>query len=369
MHAPINPDSIGIGIIGTGAFARSGQIPAFQRVPGVKVLAVCNTRVDAAEATAREFSIQHVFSDYHEMLRLEGLNLVTVVTPPALHYPMVMAALEAGKHVLCEKPMAMNIDEAASMYRTAQACGVIHCIDHELRFNPTRRKIKLLIDDGYIGALRHVTVPVSASFNATAGSRLWGWWMQRSMGGGILGANGSHYIDMLRWYFGEIRAVSGQLCTTVPLRPVPSTGEMRHVETDDLCIFLCEFELAGQGTVILSTVDVHQQGHRLEVFGEDGTLVIDSQGRLWGGRKGEPALSDMSEPDPAAEMSGITRNLFPQSFVHFAEALVDAVRTGRPNAFATSFYDGMKCQQVMDAVTRSWQERRWVTVEEIRPKA
>lgn len=280
MHTSTYPDRIGIGIIGGGAFARSGQIPAFQHVPGVELLAVCNSHIDTAQATAREFGIPYAFSDHDEMLRLDGLDLVSIVTPPALHYPMVMAVLESRKHVLCEKPMAMNVEEAHAMYQQAVACGVIHSIDFELRFNPTRRKIKLLIDEGYIGALRHVTVRVSASFNVTPESRRWDWWMQKSMGGGILGANGSHYIDMLRWYFGEIRTVSGQLCTTVPLRPVPGTGEMRPVETDDLCVFLCEFETAGQGTVILSPIDHHQQGHQLEIFGEDGTLIIDSQGRL-----------------------------------------------------------------------------------------
>lgn len=358
-------DRIGIGVIGAGAFAKSGQIPAFRLCPDAAVVAVCSRRAERAETIAQEFGIPHVFTDYREMLKMEQVDLVSIITPPHLHYPTVLAALEAGKHILCEKPMAMNLDEAAAMYQRAEARGVIHCIDHELRFNPTRKKMKELIDGGYLGRLRHLTVAVSAAFNITPDSRPWNWWSQKSTGGGILGANGSHYIDLLRWWFGEISAVSGQLCTCLPLRKLANSEEMRQVETDDLCVFLCEFENGGQGTIILSTVDHHPRGHRLEAFGDGGSLILDGQGRLWGGKEGQEQLTDLTEPDPASALEGIARNMFPMSFVHFARALVAAVRNGTPPTDAATFYDGMKCQQVMDAVSRSWEERRWVEIAEI----
>ena len=355
---------IGIGVIGTG-FAKSVQIPAFKLCPDAEIVAVCSSRAEKAEATAREFGIPHAFSDYSDLLRLPNLDLVSIATPPHLHHAMSIAAAEAGKHILCEKPMAMNIGEATEMYQRAEKRGILHYIDFELRFNPTRRKLKELIEGGFLGRLRRVTATVSASFNVTPESRPWNWWSQKSTGGGILGANGSHYIDLLRWYFGEIRAVSGQLATLVPMRKLAGSEELRPVETDDLCVFLCEFENGGQGTVVLSTVDHHAQGHRLEAFGDEGSIVLDGQGRLWGAKKGQAQLTEMTEPDPAAALDGITRNMFPMSFVHFARALVEGVKRGTPVAGAATFFDGMKSQQVMDAVSRSWIERRWVVVGEI----
>lgn len=356
---------VGIGVIGAGAFARSGQIPAFRLCPDASVVSIYGRHIETTEAIAREFGIPHVCTDYHEMLRMDDVDLVSIVTPPALHYPMVLEALEAGKHVLCEKPMALNLREAIAMWRRAEEQRVVHCIDYQLRFNSTRRKMKELIDCGYLGQLRHVTIAVSAAFNATKDSRPWNWWSQKSMGGGILGANGSHYIDLLRWWFGEIRAVSGQLCTSLSMRKLANSEVPRTVETDDLCAFLCDFEKGGQGTVILSTVDHHAQGHRLEAFGDRGSLMLDGQGRLWGGQHGEERLTDLTAPDPATELNGITRNVFPMSFVHFARALVASVKSGIRPTEAASFYDGVRCQQVMDAISQSWDEKRWVELPEI----
>jgi len=144
-----------VGVIGAG-FGQVGHIPGFKACPDADVLAVCDKVPEIAEAAAQKFDIPHVFTDYHEMLQMEGLDLVSVATPPFLHHPMVMAVLEAGKHVLCEKPMALNTMEAQEMYGRAEEAGVVHLIDHELRFNPTRMRMKELIDDGFIGCLRHV---------------------------------------------------------------------------------------------------------------------------------------------------------------------------------------------------------------------
>jgi predicted dehydrogenase len=365
MRQRTQGETVGIGVIGAGAFAKAGQIPAFRLCPDAAVVSIYGHHVEKTEAIAREFGIPHVCTDYHEMLKMDDVDLVSIVTPPSLHYPLVLEALEAGKHILCEKPMALSSREAIAMWRRAEEREVVHCIDHQLRFNPTRRKMKELIDHGYLGRLRHITITVSAAFNATADSRPWNWWSQKSMGGGILGANGSHYIDLLRWWFGEIRAVSGQLCTSQSMRKLANLDELQTVETDDLCVFLCEFEKGGQGTVILSTVDHHAQGHRLEAFGDRGTLALDGQGRLWGGKLGEERLTDLTAPDPATELEGITRNVFPMSFVHFACALVASVKSGIPPTDAANFYDGMRCQQVMDAVSRSWHEKRWVELSEI----
>jgi predicted dehydrogenase len=359
-------NKIGVGVIGAG-FGKSAQIPGFKQCPDAEVIAICSGHLEKAEATAREFGIPRVFTDYREMVQLAELDLVSVVTPPYLHYPMVMATLEAKKHVLCEKPMAMNVEEATEMYIKAEERGVIHCVDHELRFNPTRIRIKELIGNGYLGRLRHVTVTVSLPFNADPRGRPWGWWSQKNKGGGVLGATGSHYIDLLRWWFGEIRAVYGQLSTFVQERRLADSEEMRPVETDDACAFLLEFATGAQGTIVLSSVAYHPQGSQVEAFGDEGTLILDSQESLWGAKRGESQLTELTVPDPVASLEGVAKNVWAMSFVHLARYLVEAIKVGTGIPKAATFCDGMQCQQVMDAVRRSWQEQRWIEVEDIQP--
>src|SRR5206468_4731033 len=126
---------------------------------------------------------------------------------------------------------------------TASAAARPHqlaIIDHELRFNPTRQRMKELIDDGFVGEIYHVTLTVASGFRHSA-QRPWNWWAQKSAGGGLLGALGSHAIDAVRWTFGEVDAVCGTIATMVPERKDAKTGEMKSNETDDYCSFLLRF--------------------------------------------------------------------------------------------------------------------------------
>ncbi len=114
-------------------------------------MAVCSGRYENAQRTTTEFGIKHACKDYRELVALDDVSLVIVAAPPPLHHPATLAALDAGKHVLCEKPMAMNAREAREMTeRAAARPHQLAIIDHELRFNPTRRRMKELIDEGFV---------------------------------------------------------------------------------------------------------------------------------------------------------------------------------------------------------------------------
>src|SRR5262245_14081336 len=205
-------DKIGIGLIGTG-FARSVQAPAFGLCEGAQLTAVCSGTYENAVRVAEQYEIEHVCESYQQLLALDDVSLVVISTPPYLHHPITMAALEAGKHVICEKPMAMNAREAREMADHASSHPAqLAVIDHELRFNPTWRRMKELVDGGFLGDLHHVNATIASGFRHSA-QRPWNWWSQRSAGGGLLGALGSHTIDAMRWVFGEIEAVSGMVAT------------------------------------------------------------------------------------------------------------------------------------------------------------
>src|SRR5690242_19359837 len=171
---------VGIGIIGTG-FARTTQIPGFRDCMGAKVVAIASGHRERAEAVAKEFGIPHVASDWHEVVAHSDVDLVSIVTPPATHMEITLAALERRKHVLCEKPMAMNIFEAQRMADAARDAGVLALIDHELRFLNSRKMMRTMLHSGAIGIVRHCKYVFRSDYRALA-DRPWDWWSDEEMG-------------------------------------------------------------------------------------------------------------------------------------------------------------------------------------------
>ena len=212
-----------VGVIGTG-FARRVQLPGLRLVPDVKVTAVASGRRENAEATAREHLIPHVFTDGAELARSGEVDLVLVSSTPDTHARYAVAALEAGKHVLCEKPTALNAAEAQHMLDCARRHPrQIAWIDHELRHEPNRRKVRELIAGGAIGEVRHLELVLKPYLRGDgrpqASAAPWTWWFDAARGGGILGAVGSHYIDLVRYWTGsEPSQVAGAAATFVKER-------------------------------------------------------------------------------------------------------------------------------------------------------
>jgi predicted dehydrogenase len=359
-------EKIGVGLVGTG-FARSAQAPAFSVCEGAELVAVCSGRFENAQRAAAEFNIKHACENYEQLLALDEVSLVVVSAPPYLHHPITMAALDAGKHVICEKPMAMNAEEAREMTSAAESRPAqLSIIDHELRFNPTWRRMKELVDDGFLGDLYHVNITIASGFRHSA-QRPWNWWSQKSAGGGLLGALGSHAIDAVRWLFGEVESVCGTVETAVTERKDPVSGEMKPNETDDYCAFM--LKLAGQdgrtaqGTVLLSALFASGGKNQVTVAGSKGTLVLDGEETLSGALGYNHPFEDMSLGDRALEISVVPNNIWARSFYHLARETVQALREDRTEiAHAATFADGLRCQEVIDAVRRSNEGRRWVDV-------
>jgi predicted dehydrogenase len=357
-------EKIGVGLIGTG-FARNAQAPAFSVCEGAEMVAVCSGQFENAQRLAAEFNIEHALENYEQLLALDEVELVVVSTPPSLHHPITMAALSAGKHVICEKPMAMNAGQARQMTEAAESRPAqLAIIDHELRFNPTWRRMKELVDDGFLGDLYHVSVTISSGFRHSA-QRPWNWWSQKSAGGGLLGALGSHAIDALRWLFGEIEAVCGAVETLVTERRDAASGEMKPNETDDYCAFLLRFAgqegRAAHGTVLLSALFASGGKNQVMAAGSRGTLVLDGEETLLGALGYNQQFEDMSLGDRALEISVVPNNIWARSFYHLARETVQALREDRAEiAHAATFADGLRCQEVIDAVLRSGEQQRWI---------
>lgn len=348
--------TVGIGIIGTG-FARSTQIPGFRGCEGARVVAIASGHRENAEGVAREFGIELATDDWREVVGRADVDLVSIVTPPDTHREMTLAALDAGKAVLCEKPTAMDAGEAEEMLRRAESRGALALIDHELRFLPARRLMRGMIRAGEIGSVQHVKYFFRAESRSNP-ARPWNWWSDTARGGGVLGAIGSHVADSLRWLLStEISHVTAQLATHIKERAEEGTGRARPVSSDDEANLLLKFRdgaftKGATATVCMSVVEQGRPLHYIEVFGSEGALVVDGS-RILRARTGEGGWSEVAAPE--GELAeGMHDSEWSRGFTLFAREIVEALREGRTSVDeASTFEDGYRNQLVLDAARRS----------------
>jgi predicted dehydrogenase len=361
-----NQKTIGIGIVGAG-FARTTQIPGFRNCTGARVVAIASRRREHAESVAAEFGIEHVANDWKDLIARDDVDLVSVVTPPATHMEITLAALERGKAVLCEKPMAMDAAEAKRMTERAREAGVLALIDHELRFLSSRRKMRAMLHAGDIGTVRHCNYVFRSDYRGVSGT--WDWWSDETMGGGTLGAIGSHAIDSFRWLLdAEISEVCCVLSTHVAERPDKTSGTMRRVTSDDTVRMLLRFAESPltKGTTSAASLSVVESGrlqNQLEVYGSSGALMVEETGELWHSPVGSGAWRPVQvEQDTVAP--GMRDGSWSRGFTAFSCAIVEALRDGRTTVErAATFEDGYRVQLVLDAARASNKNGCWTRAE------
>ncbi|HQU82135.1 MAG TPA: Gfo/Idh/MocA family oxidoreductase [Pyrinomonadaceae bacterium] len=350
-------NKVRIGFIGTG-FARTVQIPAFLMCENAEIASVASYSLANAEKTAKQFDIPHFTDDWRETVTNENVDLVCITTPPPLHCQQTLAALEAGKHVLCEKPMAMSVAESAKMTAKAKEKGLLALIDFELRFQQGRQKAFELIRGGEIGKIRH------AKYNFRAPQRgnidiPWNWWSDKTQGGGAVGAMASHIIDSFYFYLGtEASSVFCQLQTHIKQRKDPKTNEMRDVTTDDEAMFVFrfaenEFTEDATGLISLSVTEQPNYQNTLEFFGTKGAIRIQHRGELFITKNGESDWTEIAT-DIGTNIDGVGDSGFARGFTAFAPKIIEAIEQGKTEIeFAANFEDGLKVQKVIDAAHES----------------
>jgi len=355
---------IRIGLAGTG-FGRRVMLPAFAACEGVELAAVCSATAHNAKDTAQQFNIAGIYTDFDAMLDSEGLDLIVIATPPHLHWPMVKQAAEKNVNILCEKPTAMNANEARSMLKAAQAAGVRHWIDHELRFHPTLFKLKSLVEEGFLGDPASVSFSMQWCAPIVLG-RPWFWWFDEKAGGGLLGAIGSHQVDLIRWVLDtEFSRVSGVLKNFLPPQPDARTKELKPVTSDNYCAFSAELTNGAVGVILLDATARFPNGSRslMEFHGGRGSLIFDGDQKLWA--IDADGATQHTQTDPLKGTADVPDGIFPEAFVHFSRRIVEAVRNGADIDGATTFADGLQIQSVLDAVRNSHAQGGWVEVDQV----
>ncbi len=348
-------NKVRIGFIGTG-FARKVQIPAFLMCENVEIASVASGSLANAESTAREFNIPHFTDNWRETINNENVDLVCITTPPIQHFEQTLYAVKKGKHILGEKPMAMNYAEAVEMTAKAKEKGILALLDHELRFQKGRQKAFEMLRNGEIGKVRHARYifrnPARGDANLP-----WNWWSDKTHGGGALGAIGSHIIDSLLWLTGaEISEVFCQLQTHVKQRK-DAKGDFREVTTDDEFNLLLRFadnDLMedATGSVSVSMVEFPDYQHFIELSGTKGAMRIVYKGELFIS-EGANGWNEI-ETEIGKGVDGVFDSGFPSGFVAYAPKIVEAILTGKTEIeHAATFADGLKVQKVIDAAQKS----------------
>lgn len=364
-----------VGIIGTSWWVESAHLPGLLAEPRAEVVALCGRNPARLNALADAHGVPLRFADYREMLDRAQLDVVVVSTPNVTHHPMTLAALDASAHVICEKPLAMNVAQAQEMLDRAEAAGRRHMTFFTWRALPSVAWLHHLIGQGYIGRPYFVN---AAYFNSLAADpdkpAVWRL-LKAQAGSGALGDIGAHMIDMIRWCLGEFRQVRSLVSTRVPSRPAlqaewsdlftgtdpvpPSPARvMTDVNADDICAFVSELVNGVQVSCQVSFL-AHGRDNfqRVEIYGSEGALVHELSeaaplsGRLLGARRGErqfhpiplpPELIAGMDDDRLAMVVMVRRLIGP---------FLDVIERG--GEFAPSFVDGLRVQEVIDAVIRS----------------
>ena len=358
---------IGVAIVGTG-FGQKIHIPGFQIHHRTEAVAVYHRDRTKAQTIAETHSISHACQSLEEMLSLPEVQAVSISTPPFLHYDMAKVVLQAGKHLLLEKPTTLNAQEAVDLYQFAQAHGISTALDFEFRFVPAWQRFAELLAENYVGNIRLIKVDWLVSSRADA-SRPWNWYARKDQGGGALGAIGSHLFDYMAWLFPPIQRLCGRLSTTISTRPDPTTGEMKPVDADDTCTLMMELVDGIPCQATLSAVTYQGRGHWIEVYGDRGTLILGSDNqkdyvhgfRLWGSHTGHP-LNELEIPD---------RLQFPQTyedgrlapFVRVIDRWVQSIEQG--TSLTPSLREGIYSQLLMDLTHLSNETGTWVDVPDL----
>jgi predicted dehydrogenase len=334
-----------VGIVGSG-FGGAVHAPAYALHPRFEVVAIASP--SSAERVARERKIPHAFRSVEEMLRGVELDVVSVASPPFDHHRSVLAAVRAGKHVLCEKPLALTLAQAEEMLAEAGRAGVANVTAFEFRYVPAIIAVKELIDNGHLGALREIEVArLAKDLLERNTSRTRSWWFRREDGGGMANAVMPHFFDLATHLAGRPPRSTVGLMRTANPRRVDAQGPFESTVADGA------FAYSDYGDGLVARVSV------------DATTVLDSttiavHGERRSGVASGSFFSDLSlyaiaedEQDelevveaPYAKHAQIHGNL--PYFLPLLDAFAERIDLGTPGV--PTFADGVEAQRALDAI-------------------
>jgi predicted dehydrogenase len=333
-----------VGVAGA-SFGAAVHVPAYRAQGRFEVVALASP--SSAARVAREREIPHAFSSVDEMLDAVELDVVSVASPPFAHHHDVLAALARGKHVLCEKPFALDVAEAEELVVAAQRAGTVCALAHEFRYTPARSAVRELIENGHLGPLREIEVTFLGGMLRASGTRPNSWWFERARGGGLTGAFASHLVDLSTYLAGRapLRA-TGFERTANPRRTAGGVTFTSDVADGAFALIDYGAGLIGRvtadGTRAVSALTVAAHGELRSVASTGADLVAATTFTIDEEETAELEL----RPAAHAILASVHPNLPP--FVSLLDEFANAI-DGKPAAYPT-FADGLATQRVLAAI-------------------
>jgi len=362
-----------VGVLGAGTWARAAHLPGFARDPRCELVAIADPNKALAEETARMFGIPDVYDSHEALIARDDVDLVDVCTPSATHFPLSWAALEAGKHVLCEKPVAYDFRDTRLAAALARSKALKTKLGFTFRYAPAMRYFRTLVADGFVGApfifngyeqnsqfldpmnpLRQVDPNIDNSILHVSS----------------LEGYGAPVIDISHLLVGaDLSQVVGTMRNFVPDRMVRQTGKMQRMNIDDGDIYLGEFANGALCSIQTSFVTVgNYPGIEARLYGSEGAIIcrlVEEHGiceRLWLADKDHVEFRRVDVPaefyPPGGSAEESWRTLF---YANLVSSFIGEILSD-DDANEGNFDDGAWVQETINAVERSFRERRWVTL-------
>lgn len=357
------PKKVRVGVIGAGGIGTSVHLPAYAALPDVEIVAVADIIEERAKKAAERFGAPHAFADYKELLKLDELDAVTVCTPNYMHAPITIDALKAGKHVLCEKPLAINPEQAAAMVDAAKAAGKILMVGVNNRFRDESQKLKRMIQAGELGEI----YAARCGWVRRRGVPFWGdWFMEKAKsGGGPLIDIGVHMLDLTWWLMGKPKAVacSGavyhkigdyrlvewDVSDPVLAGAMKSAAQDKIYDVEDSAFALIKFENGAVVSLIVSwALNTDKERNYCELYGDKAGAQL-SPLTIYTEKGG--SLADIS----------VRTNAGVKSHWVEVEHFVDCVRNEKEPLAPGS--DGLEIIKMLDAIYKSAETGREVRIQ------
>ncbi|EGG35012.1 MULTISPECIES: Gfo/Idh/MocA family protein [Paenibacillus] len=351
-----------------------------------EMVAICGRNASAVQEAADQLGWRESVTDWKQLVNREDIDLIDINAPSDAHKEIAMAAAKAGKHIFCEKPLALTLADAREMLQAAEDAGVTHMVGFNYRFSPAVRLAKKLIDSGRLGQIYHFRAWFLQDWIMDPQFPLV-WRLQKEVAGsGSHGDLGAHLIDLAHYLVGDMQEVIGMSETFIKERPIASEmtglsakgsegGPMGQVTVDDATLFMTRFENGALGSFEATRFAAgHRSTNSFEINGSLGSVKFDFERMnelevyfttddedVQGFRRvlaTDPVHDYMEAWWPPGHTIG-----FEHTFTHEILELSNAISEGRQPV--PNFADGVKCQAVLEAVDKSIEERRWVQLSEM----
>ncbi|WP_380785337.1 Gfo/Idh/MocA family protein [Sphingomonas sp. R86521] len=362
-----------VGLIGAHAWADKAHLPGLVAHDGVELVAICDTDRARAEAAAAKFGAGAVYTDYREMLADPTIEMIDVCTPTATHLPLSLAAIDAGKHVLSEKPLHTQAAPAFEAAARAKANGVRTKLGFTFRYSPAIRRLQEWVASGELGEIFHIHGFEQNSQFLDPDFELRQFDVNsprdRLIPASIVGY-GSHLIDLMRWIGGEFDSVVSTMSNYVPERLIRGLEGRQRFQVEDGTVALVEYAGGTQGMLQTSYVAVgNYPGVEIRVYGSKGAAVarlISEYGVAETLHRAAPNSVEFAKVElgddvlpPGTTLATPWPELYYRNLIRY---FTDEILEDRPEE--CTFYDGAKSQEIVDAIVRAHTERRWVKVGE-----